>query len=204
MSMRSIAATALLALALVPTAPPPLRAQEGIGEYRGAAAMGLALRRLGTTKRVLMIGAHPDDEDTQLLAGLALEQGADVAYLSLTRGEGGQNGIGPELGEGLGLLRTEELLAARRVDGAQQFFTRAYDFGFSKSADDTFRHWPRDELLRDVVFVIRQYRPDIIVTVFSGTPRDGHGHHQVSAILAREAFDAAGDGSRFEGTGRPW
>jgi LmbE family N-acetylglucosaminyl deacetylase len=194
----------LAALLLLPAAPGQARAQDGAAEYRGAAALGLSLRQLGTTKRVLMVGAHPDDEDTQLLARFALEEGAEVAYLSLTRGEGGQNGIGPELGEGLGLLRTEELLAARRVDGAQQFFTRAYDFGFSKSAEETFRHWPREELLRDVVTVIRQFRPDIVVTVFSGTPRDGHGHHQVSAILAREAFDAAGDGARFQGTGRPW
>jgi LmbE family N-acetylglucosaminyl deacetylase len=204
MSHRRLFIPMLAAALLLPSMAGPVRAQDGAGEYRGATALGLQLRKLGTTKRVLMVGAHPDDEDTQLLARFALEEGADVAYLSLTRGEGGQNGIGPELGEGLGLLRTEELLAARRVDGARQFFTRAYDFGFSKSAEETFRHWPREELLRDVVFVIRQFRPDIIVTVFSGTPRDGHGHHQVSAILAHEAFAAAADGSRFPGTGRPW
>jgi LmbE family N-acetylglucosaminyl deacetylase len=198
MFMKRLAAAALIGVTLAPAATPaPARAQTAIGEYRGAAAMGLALRRLGTTKRVLMIGAHPDDEDTQLLAALALEQGADVAYLSLTRGEGGQNGIGPELHEALGLLRTEELLAARRVDGATQFFTRAYDFGFSKTADETFRHWPREEVLRDVVGVIRLWRPDVVVAVFTGTPRDGHGQHQVSAIVAREAFDAAGDPARF-------
>jgi LmbE family N-acetylglucosaminyl deacetylase len=193
---------------LLPAAPGQARAQDGAAEYRGAAALGLSLRKLGTTKRVLMVGAHPDDEDTQLLARFALEEGADVAYLSLTRGEGGQNGIGPELGEGLGLLRTEELLAARRVDGAEQFFTRAYDFGFSKSAEETYAHWPREEVLRDVVRVVRLYRPDVIVTVFSGTPRDGHGHHQVSAMLAHEAFAAAADPARFpeqlrEGL-RPW
>ncbi|HYR08717.1 MAG TPA: PIG-L family deacetylase, partial [Longimicrobium sp.] len=204
MNFRRVAIGTLAAALLLPLAPQPGRAQDGGGEYRGAAALGLQLRRLNTTKRVLMIGAHPDDEDTQLLARFALEEGAEVAYLSLTRGEGGQNGIGPELGEGLGLLRTEELLAARRVDGARQFFTRAYDFGFSKSAEETFRHWPREEILRDVVTVIRQFRPHIIVTVFSGTPRDGHGHHQVSAILAREAFTAAADPQRFQGTGRPW
>jgi len=195
--MKRIAAGALLALALVPCEARRAHAQQGIGEYRGAAAMGLALRRLGTTKRVLMIGAHPDDEDTQLLAALALEQGADVAYLSLTRGDGGQNGIGPELHEALGVLRTEELLAARRVDGATQFFTRAYDFGFSKSADETFRHWPRREILGDAVGIIRLWRPDVVVAVFSGTPRDGHGQHQVSALIAREAFDAAGDSTAF-------
>ena len=166
-------------------------------EYSGAAGLGLSMRRLGVAKRVLMVGAHPDDEDTQLLAALALEEGADVAYLSLTRGEGGQNGIGPELHEALGLLRTEELLAARRVDGARQFFTRAYDFGFSKNAEEAFRHWPREELLRDVVYVVRRFRPDIIIPVFSGTPRDGHGQHQVSGILAREAFEAGADPARF-------
>ena len=193
---------------LLPTAPVPARAQDGAAEYRGATALGLSLRKLGTTKRVLMVGAHPDDEDTELLAWFALEEGADVAYLSLTRGEGGQNGIGPELGEGLGLLRTGELLAARRVDGAAQFFSRAYDFGFSKSAEEAYGHWPREEVLRDVVRVVRLYRPDVIVAVFSGTPRDGHGQHQVSGMVAHEAFAAAADPARFpeqlrEGL-RPW
>jgi LmbE family N-acetylglucosaminyl deacetylase len=203
MNRRLVAIGTLAAALLLPATPGPAHAQDGADEYRGATALGLQLRRLGTTKRVLMIGAHPDDEDTQLLAHFALEEGADVAYLSLTRGEGGQNGIGPELGEGLGLLRTEELLAARRVDGARQFFTRAYDFGFSKSAEETFRHWPREEVLRDVVYVVRRYRPDIIIAVFSGTPRDGHGQHQVSAMLAREAFAAAADPARFPGM-PPW
>jgi len=166
-------------------------------EADGAAALGVALRRLGTTKRVLMIGAHPDDENTALLAELALGEGADVAYLSLTRGEGGQNLIGPELQEGLGLIRTEELLAARRLDGARQFFTRAYDYGFSKSAQEAFSQWPRDSLLSDVVAVVRRFRPDIIVSVFSGTPADGHGQHQAAGIMARDAFIAAGDAQRF-------
>ncbi|HEU0013330.1 MAG TPA: PIG-L family deacetylase [Longimicrobium sp.] len=189
---------ALLAAAMAGAwSPAPARAQDGGGAYRGAAALGLAMRRLGTPKRVLMVGAHPDDEDAQLLARLALVEGADVAYLSLTRGEGGQNGIGAELHEALGLLRTEELLAARRVDGAAQLFTRAFDYGFSKSADEAFRQWPREELLRDVVLAIRRFRPDVVVTVFSGTPRDGHGQHQVSALIAREAFEAAGDPQRF-------
>ncbi|MDB4950910.1 MAG: mycothiol conjugate amidase Mca [Gemmatimonadetes bacterium] len=188
-------AMALLGAALLGAAPATAAAQAT--DYDGAAALGLSLRRLGTTGRVLMIGAHPDDEDTQLLSALALGHGADVAYLSLTRGEGGQNGIGPELGEALGLLRTEELLAARRVEGASQYFTRAYDFGFSKNADEAFRHWPRDSVLKDVVQTLRTFRPDVVVAVFSGTPADGHGQHQVSAILAREAFDAAGDPARF-------
>jgi LmbE family N-acetylglucosaminyl deacetylase len=207
MNAARTAAALLLAAALAaPVAPAPAPAQEpGLVEYRGATALGLALRRVGTTKRVLMVGAHPDDEDTQLLARFALEEGADVAYLSLTRGEGGQNGIGPELAEGLGLLRTEELLAARRVDGAAQYFTRAYDFGYSRTLEETLRLWPREELLRDVVGVIRSFRPDVIVTVFGGTPRDGHGHHQASALVAIEAFEAAADPARFAGLGlAPW
>ena len=159
----------------------------------GVAALASGLRQLGSNKRVLMIGAHPDDEDTQLLVLLARGLGAQTAYLSLTRGEGGQNLIGPELGAELGIIRTEELLAARELDGARQFFTRAYDFGFTKSAEETFRFWPRDSLLKDVVDVIRRFRPQIIIAVFSGTPADGHGHHQVSALLARQAFDLLRD-----------
>jgi LmbE family N-acetylglucosaminyl deacetylase len=159
----------------------------------GVAAMATALRQLGSNKRVLMIGAHPDDEDTQLLVLLSRGMGAQAAYLSLTRGEGGQNLIGPELGPELGIIRTEELLAARELDGARQFFTRAYDFGYSKSAEETFRFWPRDSILKDVLEVIRRFRPQIIIAVFSGTPADGHGHHQVSAIIARQAFDLLRD-----------
>ncbi|MEO5589082.1 MAG: PIG-L family deacetylase [Gemmatimonadaceae bacterium] len=148
-------------------------------------------------RRVLVIGAHPDDEDTQLIAWLQRSGRAETAYLSLTRGDGGQNLIGNELGEELGVIRTEELLAARRVDGAHQFFTRAYDFGFSKTAAETFAHWPKDSLLNDVVKVVRAFRPQVIVAVFSGTPRDGHGHHQVSGILGKEAFEMAMDTVRF-------
>jgi LmbE family N-acetylglucosaminyl deacetylase len=159
----------------------------------GVAALATTLRQLGSNKRVLMIGAHPDDEDTQLLVLLSRGMGAQAAYLSLTRGEGGQNLIGPELGPELGIIRTEELLAARELDGARQFFTRAYDFGFSKSVDETFRFWPRDSILKDIIEVIRRFRPQIIIAVFSGTPADGHGHHQVSAILARQAFDLLRD-----------
>jgi LmbE family N-acetylglucosaminyl deacetylase len=152
-----------------------------------------ALEQLGSVKRVLVIGAHPDDEDTQLLTWLSRGLGAQAAYLALNRGEGGQNLIGPELGPELGIIRSEELLAARSVDGARQFFTRAYDFGFSKSADESFRFWPRDSVLHDVLDVIRGFRPQVIVSVFSGTPRDGHGQHQVAGILARIAYDALRD-----------
>jgi LmbE family N-acetylglucosaminyl deacetylase len=152
---------------------------------------------LGHYRRVLMVGAHPDDEDTELLTVLARRMGAEAAYLSLNRGEGGQNLIGPELGEPLGILRSEELLAARRLDGARQFFTRAYDFGFSKSLEETWSHWPRDSVLKDVVRVMRRFRPQIVVSIFSGTPRDGHGQHQAAGWSAGEAFDAAGDSTRF-------
>lgn len=172
-------------------------AQLPTDEYRGITESGLLLRKLATTASVLVIGAHPDDEDNQLLSYLSLGHGASVAYLSLTRGEGGQNSIGGELGPALGVLRTSELLSARKVDRSDQYFTRAYDFGFSKTAEETFKHWPRDSILKDVVAVVRRVRPDVIVAIFSGTPRDGHGQHQVSGILAREAFVAAADPARF-------
>jgi len=162
-----------------------------------AVALGDAIAGLGVTSRVMLIGAHPDDEDTNLIAWLSRARHVSTAYLSLTRGDGGQNIIGDELGEALGVLRTEELLAARRVDGALQYFTRAYDFGFSKDTGDTFAHWPRDTILGDVIRVVRAFRPHVIVGVFSGTPRDGHGQHQVSGILARAAYDLAGDTVRF-------
>jgi hypothetical protein len=168
---------AALAAAIV-LAPHPARAQ-----HNGAAELGELVRGLGVNTRVLMIGAHPDDEDTQLLTWLARGRHVETAYLALTRGDGGQNLIGNELGEALGAIRTEELLAARRIDGAEQYFTRAYDFGFSKSAEETYKHWPKDSILRDVVSVVRDFKPHVIIAVFSGTPRDGHGHHQVSGLL---------------------
>ena len=167
------------------------------GDDRGIVATAEAKAAAGVHVRVLMIGAHPDDEDTRLIAWLARGHHADVAYLSLTRGDGGQNLIGNELGEELGVIRTQELLAARRVDGAHQYFTRAYDFGFSKNTADTYAHWPHDSLLGDVVKVVRAFRPQVIVSVFSGTPRDGHGQHQVAGILAREVYDVAADTIRF-------
>jgi Uncharacterized proteins, LmbE homologs len=163
----------------------------------GAPEIQLALDRLNTVGSVLMIAAHPDDENTVLLAQLARGRHLRTGYLSLTRGEGGQNLIGSEQGPLLGLLRTQELLAARRIDGAEQFFTRAIDFGFSKTADETLEKWGRERVLSDVVWVIRKFQPDVIVLRFSGTPRDGHGQHQSSAILAKEAFTAAADASRF-------
>jgi LmbE family N-acetylglucosaminyl deacetylase len=170
----------------------------------GIVALQQELRMLGHNKRVLMIGAHPDDEDTELLTLLVRGMGAEAAYLSLNRGEGGQNLIGPELGEALGLIRTEELLAARKLDGARQFFTRAYDFGYSKSLEETWRFWPRDSVLKDVVRIVREFQPQIIVSIFSGTPRDGHGQHQAAGWVAREVFKIAEDAGRFPDAGAPW
>src|SRR3954465_237895 len=185
----------ITAVALVFAAPRRLDSQQ-----RGAAVLGESVAGLDVTPRVLVIGAHPDDEDTQLITWLARGRQVETGYLSLTRGDGGQNLIGNELGPLLGMIRTEELLAARRLDGGRQFFTRAYDFGFSKTAEETYTHWVKDSILRDVVTVVRAFRPQVIVAVFSGTPRDGHGHHQVSGLLAREAFDAAMDTVRFPRT----
>ena len=159
--------------------------------------MGLLLRQLDGVKRVLMVAAHPDDEDTNTITTLARGLGARTAYLALTRGEGGQNLIGTEFWEGLGIIRSNELVAARAIDGGEQFFTRAIDFGFSKSSDETLSRWPREEILADVVWAIRRFRPQVIVSVFSGTPRDGHGQHQVAGMLAHEAFDVAADAERF-------
>jgi LmbE family N-acetylglucosaminyl deacetylase len=167
-----------------------------------------SIYRLPVYVSVLHTAAHPDDENNALLAYAARGVFARTAYLSLTRGDGGQNRIGPELFEALGIIRTEELLAARRIDGAEQFFTRAYDFGFSKSADETLAKWGRDEILGDIVRVIRTFQPDVIISRFGGTSSDGHGHHQASGILTREAFFAAGDPQRFPeqivGGLRPW
>ena len=178
MALRSVSLPfALLPLILFAA---PLVGQLEPPSTGGVVALDRELRMLGHEKRVLMIGAHPDDEDTELLTVLVRGQGAEAAYLSLNRGEGGQNLNGSELGQALGLLRTEELLAARRLDGARQYFTRAYDFGFSKSLDETWTHWPQDTILKDVVRIIRRFRPQVVISVFSGTPRDGHGQHQAA------------------------
>jgi len=187
----------LLGTALLCTGLLPVAAAAQPLEGTGMVATGLLLRRLDGVKRVLMIGAHPDDEDTSILAELSRGMGVETAYLSLTRGEGGQNLIGPELWDGLGIIRTGELEAARRLDGGRQFFTRAFDYGFSKRGDEALAFWPREELLADVVWVVRRFRPQVVISVFSGTPQDGHGQHQASGIVAREAFEAAGDPTRF-------
>ncbi|HEX8283815.1 MAG TPA: PIG-L family deacetylase [Pyrinomonadaceae bacterium] len=200
------AATLLLLLLLTAAAASPARAQKPA--QPDAAETQARLRTLAVAGSVLYVGAHPDDENTALLAYLARGRGARTAYLSLTRGDGGQNLLGPEKGELLGVVRTQELLAARRLDGAEQFFTRAIDFGFTKSPEETFRFWDHDAVLADVVWVVRRFRPDVIVARFPTTGEGGHGQHTASAILAGEAFDAAADPARFpeqlkEGV-RPW
>jgi len=146
------------------------------------------IKKLNVLGSVLYVAAHPDDENTRLLAYLANQKLYRTAYLSMTRGDGGQNLIGDEQGSALGLIRTQELLSARRIDGAEQFFTRAFDFGFTKSPVETFQFWNEQKILSDVVWVIRKFQPDIIITRFPTTGEGGHGHHTASAILAGEAF----------------
>jgi len=164
---------------------------------KDAAELRLALRRLGVVGGALYVAAHPDDENTAMLAWLANERLLRTAYLSVTRGDGGQNLIGEETGALLGVIRTHELLQARRIDGAEQMFTRAIDFGYSKTPDETLRIWGREAVLEDVVLAIRRFQPDVIVTRFPVTGEGGHGQHTASAILAEEAFAAAADPTKF-------
>ncbi|RAU82332.1 PIG-L family deacetylase [Pontibacter arcticus] len=155
------------------------------------------LKKLNVLGTVLYIAAHPDDENTRLIAYFGNEQHYRTGYLSVTRGDGGQNLIGPEIREGLGIIRTQELLQARRIDGGHQFFTRANDFGFSKNPQETFTIWDKEQVLADMVWAIRKFRPDVMITRFPPDERAGHGHHTASAILAEEAFEAAGNPKRF-------
>ena len=191
--MRRFAAFAAVLCVSALAAGPAAAQQIAAPGTGGIGALERILDRLTGNGRVLVIGAHPDDEDTELLAYLSRGAGVEAAYLSLSRGEGGQNLIGAELGQALGLIRTGELLAARSVDGAHQYFTRGFDFGFSKTLDESLRFWPRDTLLADVVRVVRRFHPQVIVSIFSGTPRDGHGQHQESGVLARAAFELLRD-----------
>src|SRR5579885_917454 len=172
----------------------PVYAQKNLA---GEAELRQRLEKLQTVGSIMMIGAHPDDENTALLAYFARGRHVRTAYLSLTRGEGGQNLIGSEQGDALGIIRTQELLAARKIDGAEQYFTRAIDFGFTKTAAEAIQKWGHDQILSDIVWVIRRFQPDVVILCFTGTPRDGHGQHQASAILGKEGFDAAGDPQRF-------
>lgn len=184
----------------VPTAQPA-------EHLSGRTELGLTLRQLNTVATFMMATAHPDDEDNGLLALLSKGEGIRATLVTATRGDGGQNEIGPELFDALAALRTEELLAAHRLDGAEQYFTRAVDFGYSFSRQETFDKWGREEILGDYVRMIRTLRPDVI----AGMSPDGDGggqHHQASAVLAHEAYLAAGDATRFpeqlsDGL-RPW
>ena len=162
-----------------------------------SAAILQGLRSFRELDSVLYVAAHPDDENTQLITYLARGRGYRTAYLSLTRGDGGQNEIGPEFGEKLGVARTQELLAARHLDGGRQFFTRALDYGFSKDYREALSIWDRQQVLADVVRVIRTFRPDVMITRFSTVPSTTHGHHTASAVLAMEAFKLAGDPKAF-------
>lgn len=166
-------------------------------KIQNVAEIAQALDKLNVLGSVLYVAAHPDDENTRLITYYANEEKYRTAYLSLTRGDGGQNLIGPQLRESLGIIRTQELLAARKIDGGQQFFTRANDFGYSKTPEETFNIWDREKILADVVWVIRKFRPDVIITRFNTTPGITHGHHTASAILAKEAFELAADKNAF-------
>ena len=164
----------------------------------GAAGLKQQLRKLQTTGRLMMVVAHPDDEDGGLLTLESRGKGVQTLLLTLTRGEGGQNKTGDTFSDELGILRTLELLASDRYYGVEQRFTRVADFGYSKTPEETFQKWGgHDVPLADIVRVIREFRPDVLIARFSGTDRDGHGHHQASAILTKEAFRAAADPNRF-------
>ncbi|MDP9043068.1 MAG: PIG-L family deacetylase, partial [Bacteroidota bacterium] len=166
-------------------------------ESGSASDILLGMKKLSVLGSVLYIAAHPDDENTRLLAWLSKDKLYRTGYLSLTRGDGGQNLIGDEQGVELGLIRTQELLAARNVDGAEQFFSRAYDFGFSKTTDEALRIWNEQKILSDVVWIIRKFQPDIIITRFPEDKRAGHGQHSASSFLAHVAFTAAADPKQF-------
>lgn len=180
--MRIYAILCLLSVSLLGSAQP--------GQPSSSAIL-LKMKKLNVLGSALYVAAHPDDENTRLIAYLSKEALVNTAYLAITRGDGGQNLVGPEMREGLGLIRTQELLAARRVDGSSQFFTRANDFGYSKTAKETLKIWDRDQVLHDVVWTIRKFRPDVIITRFPADGGGGHGHHTSSALMAEEAFDVA-------------
>jgi LmbE family N-acetylglucosaminyl deacetylase len=192
--MRKLYATGLLIVVLM-AGMLPVSAQTP--PSHSAASIYLQMKKLKVLGAVLYVAAHPDDENTRLLAYLSKEKLYRTGYLSLTRGDGGQNLIGDEQGIDLGLIRTQELLAARRVDGAEQFFSRAYDFGFSKSTEEALQIWEKEKVLSDAVWVIRRFQPDVIITRFPPDNRAGHGHHSGSAVIAHEAFRAAADPTRF-------
>ncbi len=186
--------SSILSLALFLLVPAAATAQRPT--IPGAGELEIALEKLNVLGPALYVGAHPDDENTAVLAYLSKGRKYRTAYLSVTRGEGGQNLIGPEQGVEIGLIRTQELLSARRIDGAEQFFTRAVDFGYSKTAEETFAFWGKEKTLGDIVWVIRKFRPDVIMSRFSTQQAGGHGHHIATALLIKEAFAAAADPTR--------
>ena len=196
--------TFLFLLLWIPGVKRDLQAQVRPVYDQGALGLGQLLRKLRTTGSVMMIGAHPDDEDSALLAYLARGENARTAYLSLTRGDGGQNIIGPELFEPLGVIRSEELLQARRLDGAEQYFTRAFDYGFSKTLAEARSKWDEQVITCDAVRAVRRFRPLVVISRFSGTPSDGHGQHQYAGYISPKVVTAAGDPRQCLGAGIPW
>src|SRR6267378_1381630 len=215
--VRNRRATAMLLVLLAPLTATPAAAQiaekaavdhqadhrvdhyyEPLPQETGAAGLKLMLRKLNTSGRLMQIDAHPDDEDGGMLTLEARGKGVSTLLMTLTRGEGGQNELGSNLFDVLGVVRTLEVLAADRYYGVEQRFSRVADFGYSKTPEETFQKWQGHDIpLGDIVRVIRTFRPDVLVARLSGTDRDGHGHHQASAILTKEAFRAAGDPKRF-------
>ncbi len=194
----------LIALPFLATAQPTAPTSTAPAVTNAAAILQelRSFRQMGT---VLLVAAHPDDEDSSLIAYLARGRYCRTGYLSITRGDGGQNVLGPEFGAELGVIRTQELLAARRIDGGVQFFTRARDFGYSKDYRDTLKKWGEQDVLSDVVRVIRTFQPDVVISVFSTNPAPNqHGHHTASAILAGEAFKLAGDPTAFPDQLHDW
>ena len=193
-----------LALSIVLSSLPVSAQVQDIPYNQGAAAAWQALLKLRTTATVLFTQAHPDDEDAGLVTWVARRAGARTGILSINRGEGGANLIGPEQYDALGILRTEEFLAACRFYGADLMFTRMADFGYSKRLDETLEHWGKENVLRDMVRAVRTYKPDIIISRFHGKARDGHGNHQAAGMLSYEVFKAAADPKMFPDTGTPW
>src|SRR5215213_7882497 len=205
--MKRVLLSAFLLLSALITVPAAQMRVVPLDEEQGHVALGLALRHLSNVGIFMHTTAHPDDENNGLLVMLNRGQGFRTALATATRGNGGQNEIGPEIFEALGVLRTQELAALHRFDGAEQYFTRAVDFGYSFSLEETFEKWGHDEVLGDFVRLIRTIRPDVIAGL-SPNGTGGGQHHQASAVLAREAFKAAADPTKFpeqikEGL-RPW
>ncbi|HRB12144.1 MAG TPA: PIG-L family deacetylase, partial [Vicinamibacteria bacterium] len=196
--MKSLKLSLAVLLALLVTSRQPVLAGAEIPQDQGAAGVFQKILKLKTTASAMHTTAHPDDEHGGVLSQLSRGQGARVSLLTLNRGESGDNAIGSELFDGLGLIRTEELIDSNRYYGVDdQYFTTVTDYGFSKRIDEAFEKWGRDNVLRDLVRVIRMNRPFVLISRFQGTQRDGHGNHQTAGLLTDEAFKAAGDPKMF-------